>query len=144
MPDLFSSEPEVVAVLDSAQNPVLLVEEPTEEGAERMKRELLQTPLEDDVLNAFNLSVFPVFFAGVQVNYLNSSEHIITVRIPYFALYSVKLQMYQQMPLLLERNFYRSPVPTVEDVLDPNTPNVSTQNHCPYNLNDLPCLVITA
>lgn len=36
--------------------------------------------IEDIILSAFNYSVFPLFWAGVEVNYLNSKEHLITVR----------------------------------------------------------------
>ncbi|CAE48845.1 Neprilysin [Caenorhabditis elegans] len=48
--------------------------------------------IEDIILSAFNYSVFPLFWAGVEVNYLNSKEHLITI--------------YEQLPILLAPEKY--------------------------------------
>uniref|UniRef100_A0A8R1E4N7 Endothelin-converting enzyme 1 n=1 Tax=Caenorhabditis japonica TaxID=281687 RepID=A0A8R1E4N7_CAEJA len=48
--------------------------------------------VEDIILSAFNYSVFPLFWAGVEVNYLNSKEHLITI--------------YEQLPILLAPEKY--------------------------------------
>ncbi|PIC43502.1 hypothetical protein B9Z55_004215 [Caenorhabditis nigoni] len=48
--------------------------------------------IEDIILSAFNYSVFPLFWAGVEVNYLDSKRHLITI--------------YEQLPILLSPEKY--------------------------------------
>ena len=82
MPDLVPREPKIVAVLDTPRVPVfLMAEETEEEKLVRQRKELLESPIENELLACFNLSTFPLFFAGVHVSYVNSSENIITVKI---------------------------------------------------------------
>ncbi|CAI4227063.1 unnamed protein product [Auanema sp. JU1783] len=72
---------------------------------ERHRRQSkLMEPFEDQLLGFFNLSVFPLFFAGVQVNYKQSSEYIITI--------------YEQVPLMPEASVYKEPEPQVEDLMN--------------------------
>ncbi|PIO66457.1 peptidase family M13 [Teladorsagia circumcincta] len=50
-------------------------------------RELVQdvqsVPIELSILQAFNYSVFPLFWAGVEVNYFDSKTHLITILLQY-------------------------------------------------------------
>ncbi|CAB3404798.1 unnamed protein product [Caenorhabditis bovis] len=48
--------------------------------------------IEDMILTAFNYTVFPLFWAGVEVSYFNSSKHSITI--------------YEQLPILLAADKY--------------------------------------
>ncbi|VDP07625.1 unnamed protein product [Heligmosomoides polygyrus] len=78
-------------------------------------RELVQDvepiPLELSILQAFNYSVFPLFWAGVEVNYFDSKNHLITI--------------YEQLPLLLNPSVYQYDIPvTAEMILNKEGPQV--------------------
>lgn len=54
-------------------------EEQFEIEADEETKKKRRFEVEDIILSAFNYSVFPLFWAGVEVNYLDSKEHLITV-----------------------------------------------------------------
>ncbi|CAD6191816.1 unnamed protein product [Caenorhabditis auriculariae] len=63
--------------------------EPEDELDDDVREDL---ELEKTILSAFNYTVFPLFWAGVEVNYLDSSSYLITV--------------YEQMPLMVSPKIY--------------------------------------
>ncbi|WKX96663.1 hypothetical protein Q1695_012809 [Nippostrongylus brasiliensis] len=80
-------------------------------------RELVQdvepVPLELSVLQAFNYSVFPLFWAGVEVNYFDSKNYLITI--------------YEQLPLLLNPSVYQFNIPvTAEMILNKEGPQATS------------------
>ncbi|KAK5986289.1 hypothetical protein GCK32_015220, partial [Trichostrongylus colubriformis] len=80
-------------------------------------RELVQDvepiPLELSILQAFNYSVFPLFWAGVEVNYFDSKNHLITI--------------YEQLPLLLNPSVYQFDIPvTAEMILNKEGPQATS------------------
>ncbi|XGW12522.1 hypothetical protein V3C99_013312 [Haemonchus contortus] len=80
-------------------------------------RELVQDvdsiPIELSVLQAFNYSVFPLFWAGVEVNYFDSKTHLITI--------------YEQLPLLLNPSVYQFDIPvTAEMILNKEGPQATS------------------
>ncbi|VDM66296.1 unnamed protein product [Strongylus vulgaris] len=58
-----------------------------------LEQDVKHVPLELSILQAFNYSVFPLFWAGVEVNYFDSKSHLITI--------------YEQLPLLLNPSVYQ-------------------------------------
>ncbi|KAL6734345.1 hypothetical protein Aduo_004894 [Ancylostoma duodenale] len=78
-----------------------------------LEQDVQPVPLELSVLQAFNYSVFPLFWAGVEVNYFNSKTHIITI--------------YEQLPLLLNPSVYQYDVPvTTEMILNKEGPQATS------------------
>ncbi|KJH51976.1 peptidase family M13 [Dictyocaulus viviparus] len=68
-----------------------------------LKQDVPPVPLQLSMLQAFNYSVFPLFGVGVEVNYLDSKSHIITI--------------YEQLPLLLNPSLYQSNETVNEEVI---------------------------
>ncbi|KIH68041.1 hypothetical protein ANCDUO_01626 [Ancylostoma duodenale] len=78
-----------------------------------LEQDVQPVPLELSILQAFNYSVFPLFWAGVEVNYFDSKTHLITI--------------YEQLPLLLNPSVYQYDVPvTVEMILNKEGPQATS------------------
>ncbi|ETN76120.1 peptidase family M13 [Necator americanus] len=78
-----------------------------------LEQEVRPVPLELSVLQAFNYSVFPLFWAGVEVNYFDSKTHLITI--------------YEQLPLLLNPSVYQYDVAvTAEMILNKEGPQATS------------------
>ncbi|KAJ1368889.1 hypothetical protein KIN20_030243 [Parelaphostrongylus tenuis] len=78
-----------------------------------LNQDVPPVPLHLSILNAFNYTVFPLFGVDVDVNYLDSKNHIITI--------------YEQLPLLLNPSLYQSSEPvTAEMILDKQGPEVTS------------------
>ncbi|CAJ0606432.1 unnamed protein product [Cylicocyclus nassatus] len=78
-----------------------------------LEQDVKPVPLELSVLQAFNYSVFPLFWAGVEVNYLDSKTHLITI--------------YEQLPLLLNPSVYQFDRPvTARMILNKEGPQATS------------------
>lgn len=74
------------------KNGMLEQEESFEIELDEDEKKRRRFEIEDIILSAFNYSVFPLFWAGVEVNYLDSKQHLITI--------------YEQLPILLAPEKY--------------------------------------
>ncbi|KHJ98813.1 peptidase family M13 [Oesophagostomum dentatum] len=78
-----------------------------------LEQDVDPVPVELSVLQAFNYSVFPLFWAGVEVNYFDSKTHLITI--------------YEQLPLLLNPSVYHYDAPvTAEMILNKQGPQATS------------------